>query len=246
MRKNNHNKRKLSIIALALVCCMAVAGVSAYFTDADTATNTFTIGKISLDLQEPSWTPPEDITPNEEFAKDPQIKNDGINEEYVFLKVEVPYATVVTANADGTKNEPAAVTELFSYTVNSGWTEFKTAEKSDADENGCGTVTHYYAYGTDSAMTALAANATTPALFDAVKFANVVEDQGLEGASKDIVLYAYGIQTTNINNGDSSADGTNTAGKTAPVDVWEVVANENPSTDVGVEENANTDIKNSN
>lgn len=244
MHMNNHNKRKLSFIALALVCCMAVAGVSAYFTDADTATNTFTIGKVSLDLQEPGWVPPTDITPNEEFKKDPQIKNDGINEEYVFLKVEVPYATVITADKDGNKANAPAVTELFSYTVNNGWDEFKDAETSTADENGCGIVTHYYAYAANGKMTALAKDATTPALFNAVKFANVVEDQGLEGATKNIVLYAYGIQTTNINNGDTAIDGTNGAGKTAPVDVWAVVSTQSPATANG-SENANTDIKQS-
>lgn len=248
MHKNNHNKRKISLIALALVCCMAVAGVSAYFTDADTATNTFTIGKISIDLQEPEWVPPENITPEQEIPKDPQIKNDGINEEYVFMEVIVPYANIVTANDDGTKNA-ADDTQLFTWNVNNGWTEI--SKKTNADS----TYTYVYAYtgvnedGTakdGSAMEALTKDSTTPALFDAVKFANIVEDQGLEGVSKNIIINAYGIQTTNINDVDTDIDGENNGGATAPLAVWEVISEQAPTTDVDVNENVNTDIKSAN
>lgn len=221
-------KLKTTILVGAMAGVVAVGGIMAYFTDGDTATNTFTVGKISIDLQEPDWEPPEDITPEQEFDKNPQIKNDGLNDEYVFATVAVPYKNLVTANADGTKNA-AADTELFSYTVNTGWVELGTPSKDTV----AGTITHTYAYGTDSAMTALAKNATTPTLFDKVKFANIVEDQNLEGTSLDIVINAYAIQTGNIN-----------GGKTAPADVWSVLMNQLPTTDVGVSEDVNTDIKN--
>lgn len=39
---------KTIAVAAALAAVLTIGGVSAYFTDADTATNTFTIGKISL------------------------------------------------------------------------------------------------------------------------------------------------------------------------------------------------------
>lgn len=229
MSKTTGNKRKLSVIALTLVCCLAIAGVSAYFTDGDSTVNTFTVGKISLDLIEPEWIEPKNITPEQEIKKDPRIYNGGINDEYVFLKVEVPYSTVITAAENGTRNEKAA-TQLFSYTVNNGWMEFKPAEWSDADAKGNGVVTHYYAYASNGAMTALAQGVTTPALFNAVKFANVIEDQGLEQATLNINITAYGIQTANINNGDNAIDGTNGAGKTAPIDVWTVVTAQGPDT----------------
>ena len=110
MKKRN---LKMTALALALVGTLSVGGIMAYFTDGDTATNTFTVGKVSIDLQEPGWVPPTGITPEQEFKKDPQIKNDGINDVYVFMKVIVPYANVVTANHDGSKNA-ATDTELFS------------------------------------------------------------------------------------------------------------------------------------
>lgn len=136
-------KLKTMLLCTALAGTLAVGGIMAYFTDGDTTTNTFTVGKISLDLEEPNWIPPEDITPNQEIKKDPQITNNGVNSEFVFLEVSVPYKNVVTANDDGTKNQ-AADHELFTYTVNSCWTELGTGTKNA--ENG--TVTHLYVYGT--------------------------------------------------------------------------------------------------
>lgn len=76
----NKKRMKTMIAATAMIGVLAIGGISAYFTDGDTATNTFTVGKVSIDLQEPNWNPPKDITPNQEIKKDPQIKNDGIND----------------------------------------------------------------------------------------------------------------------------------------------------------------------
>lgn len=229
---DNKKVKHLAIVG-AMIGVMTVGGIMAYFSDGDTATNTFTVGQISIDLQEPNWDPDDakELIPEEVIQKDPQIKNDGVNEEYVFMEVVVPYANVATANADGTLNA-AADTELFSYEVNSGWVEVGSA-KTNTDE---GTVTHLYAYGTADAMTALAKDTTTPALFDNVRFANVVEDYNLEGTDLDIVVNAYGIQTTNIN-GDGAES------KVSPVDVWSVLKNQNPTTSVAETEDAKTDVK---
>lgn len=212
--KKNKNIKKVAL-ATAMVGLLAVGGITAYFTDSATVTNEFTVGEVSLDLTEPSWDPSTgtNITPNKEIAKDPTITNDGENSEFVFMTVTVPYANVITANADGAKNA-AADTELYSYTVNSGWVEIGTPTKDTVAK----TVTHTYAYGSSSACSALAVGAETPALFNTVKFANVIEGQGLEGTAKDIEISAYGIQSTDI-------DGN----KTAPADVWSVFEAQNSS-----------------
>ena len=237
--------KKSSMRTLALTAILAgtvsIGGIMAYFTDGDTATNTFTVGKISLDLQEPSWVPPTNITPGQEIAKDPQIKNDGNNEEFVFLKVTVPYANVVTANEDGTKSR-IADTELFSYDVKEGWTEIDSKRVIDSSSK---TVTHLYAYTGETAdsMKALAVNSSTPSLFDWVRFANIVEDQNLETTTQNIVIEAYGIQTQNIKDEKGNLDGDNNDGKTLPLDVWKVIENQNPSLQNTVTEDINTDIK---
>lgn len=236
-------KNKVKIVALtaALVGTLSVGSIMAYFTDGDTATNTFTVGKISLDLQEPGWVPQDDITPGEEFKKDPQIKNDGINDEYVFMEVVVPYLNLITANEDGTRNK-AADTELFSYDVKGGWTELTSEKVVDKTNK---TVTHLYAYtGNESgAMEVLKANATTPKLFEWVRFANIVEDQKLETTTQNIVVNAYGIQTKNINDGKVGLDGNNADGKMTPLEVWKVIETQKPSVISVTSEAANTDIK---
>lgn len=215
MNKNgNKRKFKAALLAFAMIAVMMVGSISAYFTDGDTATNTFTVGKISLDLQEPNWDEEKatDITPNQTLKKDPQILNDGINDEFVFLEVIVPYENVIVANEDGTRNA-AADTELYSYTVNSGWTEIATVK--DAAEK---TVTHLYVYGTADGCSVLKKDVTTPTLFDTVTFVNIVEDQGLEEATLDIVVNAYGIQTSDVN-----------GGTTDPDMIWAVIDNQGPS-----------------
>lgn len=237
--------KKSSMRTLALTAILAgtvsIGGIMAYFTDGDTATNTFTVGKISLDLQEPSWVPPTNITPGQEIAKDPQIMNDGNNEEFVFLKVTVPYANVVTANEDGTKSR-ISDTELFSYDVKDGWTEIDSKRVIDSSSK---TVTHLYAYTGETAdsMKALSVNSSTPSLFDWVRFANIVEDQNLETTTQNIVIEAYGIQTQNIKDEKGNLDGDNNDGKTLPLDVWKVIENQNPSLLNTVTEDINTDIK---
>lgn len=209
-RKKINHKIKVGMLCAALSCTIAVGGISAYFTDNETVVNTFTVGKISLSLIEPGWVPPKDITPNQEITKDPQIVNDGINKEYVFMEVTVPYRNIVTANQDGTK-KAAADTELFQYNLNSGWTEIGTPKKDESKK----TITHLYAYGTTSACTVLDKGKTTAPLFSKVKFTNAVEGQNLETTTQDITVHAYGIQTTDIN-----------GGKNAPSDVWQVIKNQ--------------------
>lgn len=232
---------KTAVACASLAGLLAIGGISAYFTDGDTATNTFTVGKVQIDLQEPHWDPDlaKDITPLQELKKDPQIKNDGINDAYVFLQVVVPYANVTVAQQDGTKAPAKADTELFSYDVKDGWVEIGDGQKDPEAK----TVTHLYAYGTNTEMTALAKDAVTGSLFDWVRFANVVEDEGLEATTQNIKVNAYAIQTDNINDGKDDLDGVNNDGKVAPADVWAVLSTQNPATTVEVPENAKTDIK---
>lgn len=206
-KKKKQNKL---LLLLLLICVIAVAGISAYFTATDTKTNVFEVGKVSIDLQEPSWNGEIPTTPNQTVPKDPQILNDGKSDAYVYLTVDVPYANVVTAGLDGTKNTQAD-NELFNYTVNEGWVEVGTAEKVESES----VYRHVYAYASNSAtLSVLNPNATTAALFNEIKFANVVEAQGLELTDLDVVVNAYGIQTEIV--GDNIT----------PDYVWKVIVNQ--------------------
>ena len=215
----SNKKAKLSVVALALVACLMIVGISAYLTATDSAQNTFTVGEVKLDLIEPEYPgndDPEvkDITPNQEIAKDPQINNNGTNDEFVFLTVEVPVAEVVTAAADGSllNNGEAARTQLF--TLNGLSDKWALVEQ---DLTGETSNKYVYAYvGDDAAeLDALAKGETTPALFTSVTLVNVIEGEVEAGVAQHININAYGIQTENIN-GD----------QTAPAAVWEVICNQ--------------------
>ena len=252
------NKKKAGALALVGLC--GVGATMAYFTDADTATNHFTVGKVDIDLTEDHWNPSADndkdgipdvqeVTPKQEYAKDPTITNTGKNKAYVFAKVKVPYRdNLVTANDNGTKNATQSV-ELFNYDVKSGWIEITNPDTADGQQNKTihrvsgdaisekaryddktKTVTHLYAYATDKAMTVLDKDAKTVPVFDFIRFVNAVEDQNLEETPLDVVVNGYAIQTTNINDDKTPLNGDNTDGKVSPDDVWSALTNQAPST----------------
>lgn len=211
MKKKNIKNLALS---LGLVGIMGVAGISAYFTATDTATNNFNVKEVDVDLDEPNYTDDQDVTPNQAITKDPTVTNTGTTDSYVFLSVKVPYKNIITANSDGTRNA-IADTELFSYTVNSGWTEVGTAKKDTAS----GTVEHIYVYGSATACTSLAPEAKTPALFNSVKMCNAIEGQGLESTEVDIDIDVYAIQDSDL--------GTSGSGITSPAEVLAIYLNQN-------------------
>lgn len=190
-------KRVLSL--LLLVMLITVAGMSAFFTDSETVENTFTIGEINIELTEPNWDEEnaKSLTPNKTIAKDPKVTNIGKNDAFVMLMVEVPVATVKTVS-DGNITE--AKQELFSYTVNNGWSEVVSFDGHHDGTEG-DVKTHVYAYVLPSAkstMRAISPNEETATLFDQVKFANIVEGQGLEKSVLHINVIASAIQTVNL------------------------------------------------
>lgn len=196
------------VICIAVVLMLIIGSALAYFTDADSETNSFTVGNISLDLTEPGWNPEKgkNIIPNQTIAKDPQITNDGANDAFVFMSVEVPMATVKTANADGTVNA-AASKELFSYDVNDSWTVI------GAQRIGMSRVTYIYAYvGNDGNMKALKPGSTTQPVFDSVTFVNAIEGQ-LDNTTVTIDVSSMGIQANDLNT-------------TNPAEVYEILTNQ--------------------
>ena len=97
-------KKTLTIIlAFALVIAMSVAGTVAYLTSQDSVTNTFTVGKVAITLDEAkvdangaAVTPEERVDansykliPGHAYTKDPIIHVDANSEKcWLFVKVE--------------------------------------------------------------------------------------------------------------------------------------------------------------
>lgn len=238
---NKPGRIRAAALAGSLIAVLTIGGAAAYFTDTQTTTNTFSVGKVSIELTEPNWDEEnaQDIVPDQEIEKDPVITNNGINDAFIFAKVRVPVAEIATAAEDGTKNA-AEPTQLFSYIADPNWT-LVTANVTDGaaisirnktgDYGVLGTdyVEYVYAYtGSDSSsMQAVAAEGSTENLFPAVKFVNAIENEGLEEQAPSIVVTGFAIQADFINNGDTTVDGTNGAGLTEPNAVWQVFQTQN-------------------
>ena len=222
-------RKKQVIIAMALVAIMGIAGTSAYFTASDEVTNTWTVGKVEIDLQEVEYDEhkdeeTEDVTPNSELHKDPKAVNTGNNDAFVFMKVRIPKATVKVAAQDGTQPASASLQELFDYQWNNGWTVIDTQEVKEGNN----TYQEYVvAYGTANECTALKPGTSTPVLFlngsgehianpgatGLITFKNIIEGQGLENITLDLNVESYAIQTANLTKDDAKS----------PAKVWSIL-----------------------
>lgn len=90
------NKKKLLtlVLSLVLIGAVGVGATLAYFTDTDNVTNTITMGKVEIEITEPSFSPNaenntlKDVMPGQVIAKDPTIKVvDGSAPAYIRVKI---------------------------------------------------------------------------------------------------------------------------------------------------------------
>ncbi len=196
MRKSKKQLLR-ALIACGLVVSVAAGGTVAYLTDAETATNTFTVGKVKIDLEEPGY-PGNDsdevknIVPNQEIVKDPQIENTGNNDALVFLRVEVPQETFAELDAGNNVGEKK-LQDLFKLkNVSDQWELLRT--ETVTGEGGKAKTSYVYGY-----KKTLGKGATTDKLFQKVQMKNAVESD-LSGNVEDIIVTACAIQATDIPN----------------------------------------------
>ena len=83
----------LSVVTVVALLCL-FRFTFAYFVDRETAVNQIKIGRISVELDEGNYTPPENTLPSRIFDKAPKLKNTGTKDEFVFLEVTVPKESV--------------------------------------------------------------------------------------------------------------------------------------------------------
>lgn len=138
----------LSLCAVLLVAA-SVFGTMAYLTSKDAVVNTFSVGSISLSLDEQdvdnSTSGENDrdkanayhLLPGHTYVKDPIIHIDPSSEDaWIFVKVENGIAAYEAANADG-------YTSIADQITANGWTEltdvtgvyYKGYTKGETDKN---------------------------------------------------------------------------------------------------------------
>lgn len=162
-----------------------ITGTSAYLSDYTQTKNEFTVGKVDIQLLEPNWNLSENLKlePNDTVIKDPQVKNIGKNDSFVYLEVQMPVKTVMVASADGASQSKKNV-ELFSFTPTSNWSLIDTRTSG---------ANRIYTYSYNHIISK---NQTTTALFNSMRFVNVVEGE-LDTQQINVPIRAYGIQTEN-------------------------------------------------
>lgn len=145
------NKKKLTIISVALIMVLAVGGVLAYLTSTASVTNTFTVGDVEITLDEtavnPDGTPVVDengapvdrvteneyhLLPGQTYIKDPTITVlKGSEESYVRMILTVTNKSAVDAVIAAEKNGLTDYADLFD-----GWDDTKWVyEGFDADDD---------------------------------------------------------------------------------------------------------------
>lgn len=178
-------KNTVKIMTLTGILCLAsVGGVSAYLTDYEKVSNEFTVGKVDIELKEPEWKPEENkkIEPSKVIHKDPQITNTGTNDAFVYMEVSIPMANVEAAAENG-ERLGKKVQELFYFEAKDSWMQLSVQNTESRR-------TYTYAY-----TKILKPQETSEALFDTVKFLNLIEGQ-LDGQTFEIPVRAYAIQTS--------------------------------------------------
>ena len=169
-------KKTLTVIlALVLVVVMSVAGTVAYLTSSDTVTNSFTVGKVEITLDETDvdlygskdgeTRVAENIyklIPGHTYTKDPVIHVDADSEAcWLFVKVE---------NAlDGKEGTNTIAAQMSAK----GWTATATGS-------------NIYAYSTK------VNGGAEVSVFDTFTVGGAVDVSSLEGAK--IVVTAYAVQ----------------------------------------------------
>jgi predicted ribosomally synthesized peptide with SipW-like signal peptide len=178
-------KNKKILMALVLVGCAillvvgSIAGTVAYLTSVKEVTNTFTVGNVSITLDESDMTAADPTTanrvqkntyhllPGKTYTKDPIVHVAKNSEEcYLFVKVVNPIASV----------EKAGTTEIAAQIKANGW--------------------EVYADGVYVRTVAKSAIQTDIKLFDTVVISEAVTKEQLEALDgKKIVITAYAVQT---------------------------------------------------
>jgi predicted ribosomally synthesized peptide with SipW-like signal peptide len=178
-------KNKKILMALVLVGCAillvagSIAGTVAYLTSVKEVTNTFTVGNVSITLDESDMTAADPTTaprvqentyhllPGQKYTKDPIVHVAENSEEcYLFVKVVNPIASVEKADTPKIADQIEA----------NGWT--------------------VYADGVYVRTVAKSAIQTDIKLFDTVAISEAVTKEQLEALDgKNIVITAYAVQT---------------------------------------------------
>ena len=194
--KSNHLKRKedsmkKKIITSCLVVALLVVGIVgaslAYFTDKDSADNTFTVGNVKIDLTETEWKTPDSVAPGATYDKNPVVVNTGANDAYI--RVDVTITDWAAFKAAAAAHEITDLSTIFAGHDENKWTRVSIKEDTATD-----TATYSYYYNAklvkDTSTEALFTSVTIPAAFTSADMEAIAGTDG----QFSIKIVAHAIQ----------------------------------------------------
>ena len=178
-RRSVSSRAFIALLALVLVIgCVAGGTVAWLVATSDTVTNTFTYGKINIDLTETTGTSYK-IIPGTNIAKDPKVTVAADSEAcWLFVKVE----------ETGT-----FVADKVTYAIANGWTQ---GDGTEIPSN-----VYYREVSAEDAKTGvnyyvLAGNATYPN--GVVTVSETLTKENIPTANPTLKITAYAVQQENI------------------------------------------------
>lgn len=237
------------LISCGLISALAVGGTMAYLTDNESHTNTFTVGNVKINLEEPSWDikdvnkngvpdAAENVVPNQQLAKDPQVENEGNNDAVVFLRVTVPVKDVTKVANDGTVSahkpqelfyfKDGGVDENYSQdnVWNANWVELGDQEANAGETQTVGQRTYVFGY-----KKRLAKGATTAKLFQAVQVKNIIENEVASDQLQNVKIEAFAIQADDIVKDDLVIGTKGEMDATTLSDIYDIFVKQNGTID---------------
>lgn len=184
------SKVLLTLACAVLLIAASVMGTMAWLTASQTVTNTFTVGNVTITMDETSVNGGDRVTanqyhlvPGETYTKDPII-HVGANSDscYLFVKVENGLSAI-EANTDGRPT-------ISSQMTSKGWKQLSGVDN-----------VWYYA-GSDNTLKAVNKSENIT-VFEHVYLADNAEVSAYAEAT--IVVTAYAIQSSNVSSTPATA-----------------------------------------
>ena len=180
---------KKKIVTLCVVICLlvvaAIGGTLAYFTDNETATNVFTMGKVDIELTETEWVAPDAVYPGIAYEKNPVVKNVG--DDSAWIRVDVTLSDAAAFVTAAGKYQITDLSVIFDEHDETKWTRAEIVQDAEKD-----TLTYSYYYND-----LLEAGESTDAIFTQVKIPGQFNNADMKaiGENFTITIQAHAMQT---------------------------------------------------
>ncbi len=191
-------KRKALLLSLCAVLLVvaSIMGTMAYLTSSDTVTNTFTVGKVEIKLDETDVTNPTGprvqansykLLPGLTYTKDPTVTvKTGSEPSYV--KMTVTFTKAAELDAIFALNGGADMTSIFNGYDSTNWIDKGNTENTNAN-------TRTYEFWYKNTVAAPTADVILDALFDSITVPGTITKEQLKTIDgMTITVNAYAIQ----------------------------------------------------